>query len=168
MSVSQFDRNTWPDAPRASRALLSALTIALLLAAGDLVFACTYWHLLYDVPVLQIAQTIASGLLGKRSFAGGTQTVVLGLLLQYLMMLMMVGTYYLFSRQLSGLRQHPWRYGLLYGVVLYIVMNEIVVPLSAAPKTPFVLSWIIGSILVHLVIGVVTAHGARWAATRSR
>jgi hypothetical protein len=168
MSVSQIDRTTWLESPRTSRALLSALAIAFMLAAGDLVFACSYWHLLYGVPARQIAQTIASGLLGRRSFAGGSRTVLLGLLLQYVMMLMMVGTYYLFSRSLSGLRRHPWRYGLLYGALLYIVMNEMVVPLSAAPKTPFVLSWILGSILVHLIIGVATAHGACWAAKRSR
>jgi uncharacterized membrane protein YagU involved in acid resistance len=106
-------------------------------------------------------------LLGKRAYAEGMDTVLLGLLLQYIMMFMMVATYYLFSRRFAGLCRHPWRYGLLYGVLLYIVMNDIVLPLSAAAKTPFVMSWILGSIAMHLTIGVVTAHGARWAAKYS-
>jgi hypothetical protein len=164
MPISHADHDTWLDKPRMPRVLPSAAVIAFVLAIADLIFASTYWHQLYRVPVAQLVQTIASGLLGKRAFAGGTNTVLLGLLLQYLMMLMMVGAYYLLSRRLAWLNRHPWRYGLLYGVVLYIVMNGIVVPLSAAPKTPFVPSWIVGSIVVHLVIGVVIAHGACWAA----
>jgi hypothetical protein len=161
MSMSAADNNSWQDAPRANRTLSSAALLAFVLAAVDLIFASTYWHQLYGVPVAQLVQSIASGLLGKRAFVGGTSTVLLGLLLQYVMMFMMVGTYYLLSRRFTLLRRHPWRYGLLYGVVLYIVMNGIVVPLSAAPKTPFVPSWIIGSVVMHLIIGVVTAQGAR-------
>ncbi|MBE1160391.1 hypothetical protein [Dyella acidiphila] len=141
----------------------SAALVIFLLASADLVFACSYWHYAYALPPARLVQNIAAGLLGKRAFAGGADTVLLGLLLQYAMMSAMVGAYYLLSRRLAALRAHPWRYGSLYGVLLYIVMNEIVLPLSAAPKTPYILSWIISSIVMHWVIGVVTAHAARWA-----
>lgn len=144
--------------------MASAAAITFVLATADLIFACTYWHQLYDVPPSRLLQNIASGLLGKPAFKGGNQTMLLGLLLQYVMMFMMVGTYYIASRRIDALNRHPWICGLLYGVVLYVVMNHIVLPLSAAPKTPFVPSWIVSSILVHLVIGVSISHGARWAA----
>jgi hypothetical protein len=148
------------------RAWQSAAAVVFLLATADLIFACTFWHQLYAVPPSRLIQNIASGLLGKPAFAGGMDTVLLGLLLQYAMMSVMVGVYYGFSRRLPALNRHPWRYGTLYGVLLYIVMNEIVVPLSAAPKAPFVLSWILSSIAMHWLIGVVTAQGARWSAQK--
>jgi hypothetical protein len=166
MVISPAGRNVSLDTSRTYRVLLSAVAISVLLATADLIFACTYWHQLYGLAPPRLLQNIASGLLGKPAFAGGVNTVLLGVLLQYVMMFMMVGTYYLAASRIMGLHKHPWRYGLLYGVVLYIVMNEIVLPLSAAPKTPFVMSWILSSIVMHLIIGVVTAHGARGAMRR--
>ncbi|RDS80108.1 hypothetical protein DWU98_14435 [Dyella monticola] len=137
--------------------------VVLALATADLIFACTYWHGLYGVAPARVAQNIAAGLLGKRAFAGGSSTVLLGGLLHYAIMAAMVGVYYLASRRVLALIERPWLYGALYGVMLYAVMNLMVVPLSAAPKAPFVPSWMVGSIVVHLIIGVVTALSARAA-----
>lgn len=150
-----------------NRYVLSAAAIVFLLATGDLIFACTYWHATYDVPPARLIQNIASGLLGKRAFAGGGNTVLLGVVLQYFMISLMVGTYYVASRRIKALNAKPWLWGLLYGLVLYVTMNHVVVPLSAAPRGPVIASWIILSIVVHLVIGVTVALGARWAANKS-
>ena len=144
-----------------NRLYASAFLVTFLLASVDLIFACTYWHQLFGVSWSRLVQNIASGLLGKRSFEGGTQTVALGLLLHYLMMAMMVGAFYVASTRMPALNERPWQSGLLYGAVLFVVMNLIVVPLSAAPKAPIVPSWIAASIVVHLLIGVAIAHGAR-------
>lgn len=149
-----------------NRYVLSAVVIVFLLATGDLIFACTYWHATYDVPPSRLIQNIAAGLLGKRAFAGGENTVLLGVVLQYFMISLMVGAYYVASRRIKALNAKPWVWGLLYGLVLYATMNHVVVPLSAAPKGPVIASWIILSIVVHLVIGVTVAFGARWAANK--
>ena len=139
---------------------------AILIGALDLIYACTYWNISRGVPPLQIFQTVASGLLGMSSFRDGLVTVSFGALLQYLMLQAMVSTYYVVSRRLPVLIRQPWLYGPLYGLLLYVVMNLIVVPLSAAPKSPFVLSWIIGSIAVHVcLIGPLIAWFSRWAST---
>ena len=118
------------------------------------------------MPPSRLIQNIASGLLGKRAFAGGENTVLLGVVLQYFMISLMVGTYYVVSRRIKALNAKPWVWGPLYGLVLYVTMNHVVVPLSAAPKGPVIASWIILSIVVHLVIGVTVALGARWAANK--
>ncbi|RDS80623.1 hypothetical protein [Dyella psychrodurans] len=162
MSIAHADSR----AVAVNRFIASAALMVFLLASADLIFACTYWHQLYAVPWSRLVQNIAAGLLGKRSFAGGAPTVVLGALLQYFMMSIMVGAYYAISTRMHVLRERPWQYGLLYGVVLFVVMNFIVLPLSAAPKGPVVPSWIVGSVVVHLIIGVSIAHGARWAVRR--
>lgn len=163
MSIPHAGEKLLLDAQRSQRIWWSAVAVIVLLASADLLFASSYWHFTYALPPTRLAQNIAAGLLGKRAFAGGMNTVLLGLLLHYAMMSVMVGVYYLLSRRFAGLREHPWRYGSLYGVVLYVVMNEIVLPLSAAPKTPFILSWILSSIVMHWIIGVAIAHSARRA-----
>jgi hypothetical protein len=166
MSTPHIDSHAWHGSGPMNRYVLSAIAIVFLLATGDLIFACTYWHVTYDVPPSRLIQNIASGLLGKRAFAGGEDTVMLGVVLQYFMIALMVGTYYVVSRRIKALNAKPWVWGPLYGLVLYVTMNHVVVPLSAAPKGPVIASWIILSIVVHLVIGVTVALGARWAANK--
>lgn len=166
MSMPRADSPLLGGTGNIDRFITSAAAIAFVLATADLVFACTYWHQLYAVPPSRLLQNIAAGLLGKRAFLGGMQTAQLGILLQYAMVSVMVGAYYTMSAWFNTLRQRPWLYGLLYGVVLYVVMNHIVLPLSAAPKSPFVPSWIVSSIVVHLVFGVTIALGARWSARK--
>jgi hypothetical protein len=137
--------------------LSSALQLTLVLATADLLFACSYWRGLYGVPPTRVMQGIAAGLLGKRAFVGGAGTAALGGLLHYLIMGVMVGAYYAASRRMAGLSARPWLYGSLYGCSLYLVMNLIVVPLSAAPKAPLLPGWIVSSLLVHLALGWVIA-----------
>ena len=84
-----------------------------------------------------ICQVIASGLYGKASFAGGTGTMVTGFLLQELMGLIIAAVYVLASLRFPVLLQRWLVCGLLYGVVIYFVMNYAVVPLSAASGHQF-------------------------------
>jgi hypothetical protein len=69
--------------------------------------------------------------------------------------------------RVRALNLRPLQWGLLYGVVLYLTMNHVVLPLSAAPRGPVVVSWIVLSIVVHLIIGATIAFGARWAANQA-
>ena len=150
-----------PLGSRPLRGMRFAALVILLLATADLLFACTYWHVLHGVPPVRIPQNIAAGLLGVRAFAGGGSTVALGVLLHYGIMAVMVAVYALLARRMMVLIERPWVFGLLYGAVLFVVMNLIVLPLSAAPKAPVMPGWIVSSIVVHLVIGVAIALSAR-------
>lgn len=132
----------------------------------DLVFACGYWRLLHGVPPTRIIQVIASGVLGRRSFDEGGASVLLGLFLQYAISFVMVWAYYAVSGWVPALiRRGIWIYGVLYGLWLYVAMNDIVVPLSAAMKGSTIASWVVGSILESaLLIGPPIA----WIARRAR
>jgi hypothetical protein len=141
--------------------MISVAVVTLLLATVDLLFACTYWHTLFGVPASRVVQNVAAGLLGKRAFLGGGNTVGLGVLLNYGIMAVMVGVYYAAARRMAALVQRPWMWGTLYGATLFIVMNLIVVPLSAVPKPPVVVSWIASSVVLHLIIGIAIALSAR-------
>ncbi len=72
--------------------------------------------------------------------------------------------YYLAARHWSMLWQQPLVYGIAYGLLLYVVMNLVVVPLSAAPPGSRDPLWIALSFLVHvLLVGIPIAILARQA-----
>ena len=136
----------------------------LLVGTLDLVFACLWWALAADVAPIRILQSIGAGVYGPASFEGGVRTAVVGGVLHYGIATAMVSAYALAATHWRGLARQPWRWGPLYGVLLYVLMNYIVVPLSAASSpTKFNAPWVVASIAMHMLIGVVCAHVARRA-----
>jgi uncharacterized membrane protein len=130
----------------------------------DLLFASTFWGVLRDAAPARILQSIAAGVQGKAAFEGGAGSALLGAVCHYFIATMMVLAYYLASGRMRGLIEHPVRYGLLYGLVLYGVMTYVVVPLSNAPQpTKVYLPWMVASIIMHSVFGVICAWFARKA-----
>ena len=120
--------------------------------ALDIVYAWVFWWLERDVPPTRILQSVAAGLLGKDSFSGGAASAALGLFLQFFIAVSMALVYYAVARRWALLRERPVPCGLGYGLLCYIVMNYVVVPLSAAgpgSKDPL---WIGLSVLVHMVL----------------
>ena len=85
-------------------------------------------------PVL-IAHYIASGALGKASFSLGAPAVCLGVILQWAMSVLIAAIYWSVTARMPRLRAKWALGGLLAGVVIYLVMNFIVMPFSAAPVT---------------------------------
>lgn len=117
-------------------------------------------------PVI-ILHAIASGVLGKASFYDGTRSALLGLFLQWGMSLLIAAIYVTAARRLRWLNANWLRGGLVYGVVIFIVMNYLVVPLSAAwPRHPFTLHGLmhrfppdkfIYNLLAMLLFGLIVA-----------
>ena len=85
-------------------------------------------------PVL-IIHYIASGVLGKASFSGGAWSAVLGVMLQLAMSVLIAAIYWGVTGRLASLRQRWWLGGLIAGIIIYLVMNFLVMPFSAAPVT---------------------------------
>ena len=153
-------------ADRRGQPWLFVLAGGLLAGTLDIIYACSFWWLKAGVPPTRILQSIAAGLLGQASFAGGAATAALGFFLHYFIATSMSVVYYLVSRTWLALGQRPWLYGAAYGTLLYVVMNYVVVPLSAARPSPTDPLWVGCSIAVHmLLIGVPIALFARRAAT---
>jgi hypothetical protein len=81
---------------------------------------------------ITVMQSIASGLLGKQAYHGGLPVAMLGLALQWAMGMIIAAIFVTAARRLPVLL-HRWiAAGLAYGAVTFIVMNYVVVPLSAA------------------------------------
>jgi hypothetical protein len=130
----------------------------------DITYAWVFWHIRAGLTATRIFQSVAAGLLGAKSFEGGTATAALGLALQLVIATTMSVTYFLVARRWLPLRQRPVLMGGLYGLALYGVMNYVVVPLSAASSGSKDPTWVALSIAVHVVcIGIPIALASRLA-----
>lgn len=153
-----------PRSPAWAQVLLGGLLVAL----GDMSFAATLWFGWDGPGMVRLFQTIAVGVLGPASFDGGLQSAALGAVLHVFMATMFVLIYVLVARRHRGLLARPLGYGLPYGVVLYLAMNFVVLPLSRVNATPSLKhpDWIAWSVLAHMAFGVICVLFARRALRR--
>ena len=127
----------------------SALVLGRIAAAALAVAALDFLYVTVVFVVIlkratagQIAQSIATGVLGKAAYDGGAATVVLGLALHLFIACCWTVIFFLASRRVGWLRE--WvasgagriRAGLLYGPVIWLAMDFVVLPLSRARPVP--------------------------------
>jgi len=137
---------------------------ALVTATLDGLEATTFWALRGVAPARAL-QGIAAGVLGRAAFAGGVATTALGVALLFFICGVVVATYVAASRRFEELARAPWRWGPLYGVAVFAVMNFVVVPLSAASGRALHFLPTLNCLLANIVcIGIPTALIARNAA----
>ena len=111
-----------------------------------------FFSLLEKYPYISLLQYIASGAMGKAAFAGGLATALLGAVLEFLMTFIIAGIFILSAYQIPLLRRYVIVGSLLYGVGVFIVMNFIVLPLSAAPPSPLTVPQIIETFIEHVLL----------------
>lgn len=127
------------------------------LVAGtmDITAAVTYYPLTANVRPIRILQGIASGVLGPRAFQGGLETAGLGLALHYLIALIWTIVFLVAVRVFKPLLRNLIATGVAYGLLVWAVMTQIVLPLSNVRHTPFNLAAaIVAAVLVILCIGL--------------
>jgi uncharacterized membrane protein YagU involved in acid resistance len=83
-------------------------------------------------PIL-VPQTIASGVLGMKSYGGGMASAALGVFLHFVIALGAATVYYLASRRLPFLVRRALVGGIIFGALVYFFMHLVVLPLSAVP-----------------------------------
>jgi uncharacterized membrane protein YagU involved in acid resistance len=81
----------------------------------------------------RVFQYIASGLMGRQAFESGWASVLLGVGLPYIIALIWTAVFYVMARKFAIIMRGPVLSGLLYGTVVYLIMNFIIVPLSGVP-----------------------------------
>lgn len=125
---------------------------------GTLIFIIQFIHqwivatLLQGNPFTLVWQYIASGALGTAAFEGGVATVLLGLLFHLIISFIIAGVFILSADRIPLLRRYVMAGALLYGFGVFIVMNLIVVPLSAAPPLPAPTTpWLIEAVVEHIL-----------------
>lgn len=160
-----------PEELRPYRAMRHAAqqTIGTLVAAGLVAGTIDIGaaSLINALSPMVILQAVASGLLGKAAFGGGVATATVGLLVQWAISILIAATYLTVTAPWPGMRR---RWGLA-GVVIFLVMNYLVVPFSAAPFRPhfglhqlltaFTPYKFVANLLAMILFGLIVAFSAR-------
>lgn len=111
------------------------------LCAGllDIVYAfVVYGPLSYGLTPEGVLQSVAAGWIGRDAArAGGVETAALGLATHFLIATLMAAVFVLAATRAPALSRAPLLWGVLYGLGLYVTMNYVVVPLSAAATGAF-------------------------------
>jgi hypothetical protein len=151
-----------PERPRAFDTILyGGLVVGIL----DGLFALIFYGLILGAQPMRIFQSVAAGLLGKASYEGGVQTFLLGILLHFVVATCIAAVYYLASLKMPVLIHHAVVCGLIYGMIAYLVMNHIIIPLSAIGSRPFSFRLFLPAFIGHaLLVGLPVALLARRSA----
>lgn len=143
-----------PPPASAAATILSAGVVA---AALDLIFACVFYGLRGIAPQ-RILQTIGSGWLGMDSFKLGWLSAALGFVSHFAILIVAAAMFFVAAKRIPLLTRNPWLSGLAFGTAVYVVMNFIVVPLSAAPHFQRSIDSVLGELGSHLfLVGVPVA-----------
>jgi hypothetical protein len=114
-------------------------------AASTLVFR------LKGVKPAQLWQNVASGLLGPESFRRGNASVALGVLFHCLIAFVAATIFTEASHYFPFLSTHYLISGAAFGVVVFLAMNLVVIPLSAMAKRPVTPQAVITQLIIHIV-----------------
>jgi len=148
--------------PSENHALLAIAVGGLTAGTLDLTQACLLFG--WKTPL-----AIAGGLLGRQAFHGGVGIYVLGVFLHFFIACSAAAVYYMASRKLDFLIEHPLVCGLFFGAAVEEVMNLIVLPLSALhARGPYDLHDLILGLVVHMtVVGLPISYSVRRFASRA-
>jgi hypothetical protein len=98
---------------------------------------------------------VASGYFGNYSFAGGNEMVVYGLLFHFIIALFWAVVYYFIFTKISFFTNNLMLGGLLYGIVIWCVMNLVVLPFTNIPKSSFAIIEVLKNIpILMLSVGL--------------
>ena len=128
----------------------ASLAAGLFAAVVEMIFVLPIQYALGASPTV-VFQSIASGALGKRAFEEGTSAVLLGVAVHILISLVSAALYMAAAFRWEFLRRRAIVSGSLFGVLAYVVMNFLVIPLSAIGfRWPRSLPLFLVSLAIHM------------------
>jgi uncharacterized membrane protein YagU involved in acid resistance len=133
--------------------------IAGILDAADGVVA---YYFAAGLNPIQVLQFIASGFYGAAAFQMGIPGALVGLLAHFFIAFAVAAIYVGATRFLPMLSREAVMWGTIYGAAVFIVMNFVVLPHTAAVKSPLSLPLLLNGVLGHaLFVGLPIALAAR-------
>jgi uncharacterized membrane protein YagU involved in acid resistance len=166
-TTDAIPNSTVPTATRRAPVLSLVLAGGLIAGALDLTFAFVFYGQHGTTP-LRILQFIASGVLGRASFQMGLASAALGAFFHFFTSVCAAAIYYLTSLRFSFLTRRVAISGAIFGVLMFLAMRLIVIPLSAIKPGPMPVGAIIGELCSHVFLfGMVIAYAIARARRRS-
>jgi uncharacterized membrane protein YagU involved in acid resistance len=114
--------------------VLKAIVIGGLIGGAlDLAFAITF-AAVYEVPPAKLLQIVASGAFGKAAFDGGQSTAFAGFAIHFSLAILWAAVFALLAGRFEALRKHAVVSGALFGILVFLAMRLVLLPLSAYPR----------------------------------
>jgi len=154
----------WRREARMRAWILPIVLGGLIAGALDIAYAFAHYYAVYQLAPLRILHSIAAGALGPEAArAGGWGTGALGLALHFLLTTIMAAFFVAWTRMIPDLNKWPWLSGATYGLALFVLMQVVVLPMSAAGGAGFPEGqFLVGGLLIHAFgVGVPIALIAR-------
>ena len=139
------------------------MAVALIAGTLDIVYAIVFSYFRSGTSPMRLLQSVAYGALGREAYNGGAATAALGLGFHFLIAFVITAVFFGAASHYPSLTRRPLITGSLFGIVVYLVMNFVVIPLSRIgprPLPPAIV--VVTGVLVHMfLVGVPIAWGAR-------
>jgi uncharacterized membrane protein YagU involved in acid resistance len=144
------------------KSILGTILLAGLVAGTlDICAAFTHAYLERSTRPEVVLKYVAGGVFGlKKSMAGGTDIAIYGLLFHYLIATIFAALFAFLYLSIKAIRRNIVVWGLLYGAVVWLIMNRIVVPMSKInSKKPitFDKNMIIALLIIMFCVGLPVA-----------
>ena len=131
--------------------LFAGLTAAIL----DILAAFISAYIVNGVTPDQVLRFVASGIFGREALGGGSGMALWGLLFHFMIATIFAAFFYLVYPILKVNAKNVVLVGLIYGIFVWLVMNQLVVELSNTPRQPFKLAGALrGTIILMLFVGL--------------
>ncbi len=101
---------------------------------------------------VRVWQAVASAVLGPEAFHDGWAVGCLGIGLHCLVAFAAATAFVFLERNFDILLRHPLASGVIYGLIVFVVMNMVVVPLSAMPKQPLNVAILMVQLVMHIAL----------------
>jgi hypothetical protein len=129
----------------------TVLIAGLLVGTLDGVAAVVNYLVAGGTDPAKVFRFIASGAFGRETaYAPGALMPVLGVGFHYFIATIWSAIYAVAARHVRALTARPIVAGALYGVFVWAMMSQVVVPLSRAPSIPFRVSGALVGIVIHI------------------
>ncbi len=115
----------------------SVVTAGLLTGTLDIAAAILQYYVRTGKGPANVFRFIASGVFGTKAFAGGLAMAGWGLLFHYGIAFLFTICFFLLYPKIAALQINWAVTGIIYGLLVWAVMNLLVLPASSAPPIPF-------------------------------
>jgi hypothetical protein len=139
-------------------ALLRPIVLATLVAGTLDILAAVLLSLIFGRGPMTMLRGVASGPFPPAT-GWGAPGSVLGLAVHFTLMAIMVTIYMVAADRRPALRAKPLQWGVIYGLITYVAMNLVVVPLRFAGAFPPSLRGVLTQLFCHIVlVGIPIAY----------
>lgn len=121
----------------------------------DIIAACLQFYIKTGRGPGPVLRYIASGVFGRKAFAGGMPMAAWGLFFHFVIAFLFTLFFFWIYPRINILSRNRVITGLVYGIFVWVMMNRVIVPLSSVPQSPFVLKQaIIATLILMFCIGL--------------